>query len=189
MIMPTMQEAGLAQDGFGEKRMPIGKNRIAAICRVATLFLALATLLCGPASAGESMDLGKAIRIGIGKTMVIEFTDPDCPFCRKAAAYFRDRRDVTLYVFLKPLAMHTHAREKAQYILSAADRAKAYEEVMAGKLDGRQSTGITQAGMQLLEEHMAVARKERIDNVPTFIIAGRIITGFNQQQIEALLPR
>jgi thiol:disulfide interchange protein DsbC len=169
--------------------MPIAKKCAVAICRSALLFLVLTILSSGPASAGERMDLEKAIRIGTGKTMIVEFTDPDCPFCRKAAAYFRNRRDVTLYIFLKPLAMHTHAREKALYILSAHDRAKAYEEVMEGKLDGKQPAGINQPGIRLLEEHMAIARGEKVESVPVFMIAGRIITGFNQQQIEALLPR
>ncbi len=167
--------------------MLIENKCIATVCRLALLFLVFATVPVGPARAGEKMDLGKAIRIGTGKAMVIEFTDPDCPFCRKAAAYFRNRHDVTLYIFLKPLDMHPHAREKAQYILSAADRAKAYEEVMAGKLDGKQPAGISQAGKKLLEEHMAIAREEKMDSVPTFIISGRIVEGFDLRRIEELL--
>jgi thiol:disulfide interchange protein DsbC len=169
--------------------MFIVRNLGMVICRFVMIFLVLVTLPAGPAAAGDKMDLGKAIRIGTGKTMVIEFTDPDCPFCRKAAAYFSNRRDVTLYIFLKPLAMHPHAREKAEYILSAADRAKAYEEVMAGRLDGKRPAGVTPAGERLLDEHMAIARDEKIDSVPIFVIAGRIVTGFNEQKIEALLPR
>ncbi len=157
--------------------------------RIAMFFLVFMTLASKSAVAGEKIDLGKAIRIGTGNTMVVEFTDPDCPFCRKAAAYFRNRHDVTLFVFLKPLVIHPHAREKSQFILSAADRARAYEEVMSGKLDGSRPTAITHAGMRLLEEHIAIAREEKIAGVPTFIISGRIITGFDQKQIETLLQR
>ncbi len=169
--------------------MSIAHKCAEAISRIAVLFPVLVTLASGPASAGETMDLGKAIRIGTGKTMVIEFTDPDCPFCRKAAAYFRNRRDVTLYIFLKPLAMHPHAREKAQYILSASDKAHAYDEVMTGKLDGKEPGGITPEGKRLLEEHAAIARKYKIDRVPSFIISGRIVEGFDLRRIEELLPR
>ncbi len=169
--------------------MPVMGKYPATACRISMLFLALATMQIGPAAAGDRMDLGKAIRIGSGKTMVIEFTDPDCPFCRKAAAYFLRRTDITLYVFFKPLAMHPHAREKAQHILSSSDKTKAYVDIMAGKLDSWQQAVITPAGKRLLEEHMAIAREEKIDVVPTFIVAGRIVTGFDQQQIETLLPR
>jgi thiol:disulfide interchange protein DsbC len=40
------------------------------------------------ALSAETLDLDKALRIGTGKTTVIEFTDPDCPYCRKAYQYF-----------------------------------------------------------------------------------------------------
>jgi thiol:disulfide interchange protein DsbC len=30
-----------------------------------------------------------AVRIGNGRNKVIEFTDPDCPFCRKASRFFK----------------------------------------------------------------------------------------------------
>lgn len=168
--------------------MPLAHKCAETISWIATFLLVLVVLASEPASAGETMALGKAIRIGTGKSMVIEFTDPDCPFCRKAASYFRNRHDVTLYVFLKPLAMHPHAREKALHILSAPDRGKAYDDVMTGKLDGKQPIAATPAAERLLDEHMAIAREEKVDSVPTFIISGRIITGFNQQRIEALLP-
>lgn len=50
------------------------------LCR-ATLFIALLLLLFVPmAGAEDTLNLDKAIKIGTGKIMVIEFTDPDCPF-------------------------------------------------------------------------------------------------------------
>ncbi len=155
--------------------------------RVTVLFLLLS--LCFVTLAAAEMDLGKAIKIGSGKTLVIEFTDPDCPYCRKGAEFFRNRQDVTLYVFLTPLAIHPQAKEKAQYILSASDKAKAYDEVLSGKLDGHKPAGITAEGTKLLEEHMAIAKAAKADSTPTFIICGRIIEGFNPQRLEAALGK
>jgi thiol:disulfide interchange protein DsbC len=155
---------------------------------VTVLFLLL-SLCCIPLASADPLDLTKAIRIGSGKTMVIEFTDPDCPFCRRGAAFFRDRQDVTLYVFLTPLAIHPQAKEKAQYILSARDKAKAYDEVLSGRLDGQKLSGITAEGSKLLEEHMAMAREAKVDSTPIFIVCGRIITGFNQQKLEEALGK
>ena len=146
-------------------------------------------LYAGVAGADARMDLNKALKIGSGKTVVIEFTDPDCPYCRKGAAFFRDRRDVTRYIFFNPLPMHPQAREKAQFILSSPDRAKAYEEVMSGGLDNRKLTGITAAGIQLLKEQMAIAREAKAESTPTFIICGRIIQGFDQLKIEEILGK
>lgn len=151
--------------------------------------LFLLSLCCLPLAAAAQLDLDKAVKIGSGKTMVIEFTDPDCPFCRKGSEFFRTRRDVTRYIFFNPLPMHPQAKEKAQYVLSARDRAKAYEEVMSGKLDGKKPDGISEAGIKLLEEQMKIAKEAKVDSTPTFIIYGRIIEGFDQRKLEATLGK
>jgi thiol:disulfide interchange protein DsbC len=150
------------------------------------LFLSLS---CIRLAAGAPLDLDKAIKIGSGKVPVIEYTDPDCPYCRKGSAFFRSRRDVTRYIFLNPLAIHPQAKEKAQYILSASDKAKAYEEVMSGQLDGKQLSGINGEGIKLLEEHQAIAKEAKVDSTPTFVICGRIIEGFDQRKLEAALGK
>jgi thiol:disulfide interchange protein DsbC len=152
----------------------------------ACLSLVAAFLLPGTAPAA-GMDLGKALKIGTGKTMVIEFTDPDCPYCRKGAAFFLGRTDVTRYIFFNPLPMHPHAREKAAFILSSPDPAKSYEEVLSGKLDTTTFPAPTAASAAILGEQMAIAREEGFGSTPTYIISGRIIHGFNQQKIEQML--
>ncbi len=162
-------------------------------------FFLLLTVLCvtllpagiALAAAGGGLDLSKALVIGNGPKMVIEFTDPDCPFCRKAAAYFNNRRDVTLYIFFTPLAMHPHARQKAQYILSGTDKSRLYHEVMAGTVDKAPVHVLTNtpAGVKLLDEQQAIARKNGIDATPTFMIMGRIVEGFDQRKIEELLGK
>ena len=151
--------------------------------------LFLLCLSCIPCAANAQNDLSKAVKVGSGKTMVIEYTDPDCPFCRRASAYFHDRRDVTRYIFLNPLPMHPQAKEKAQYILSAPDKAKAYEEVMAGRLDGKKPEGITMEGIKLQEEHLAIAQGAKANSTPTFAICGRIIEGFDQEKLDAILGK
>jgi thiol:disulfide interchange protein DsbC len=155
----------------------------------ALLFVLLLVLVCTPCVVHAALDLDKAVKVGSGKKMLIEFTDPDCPFCRKGSAYFRNRSDITRYIILNPLPMHPTAREKAEYILSSSDKAKAYEEVMAGKLDGKKPEGITSEGKKLLEEHLKMAREENARSTPTYLIYGRIIQGFNQQLIEDLLGK
>jgi len=87
----------------------------------------------------KDLPLDKAVKIGNGRNKVIEFTDPDCPYCRKAAAFFKGRDDVTLYVFFFPLPIHKDAEAHARYVLCAADKAHALEEVMSGQLDGKEA--------------------------------------------------
>ena len=74
-----------------------------------------------------------AFKIGNGKTIVVEFTDPNCPYCRQAFHFFSQRKDVTIYVFLIPLSQD--AERKIRHILCSKDKSKAYENVMTGKLD------------------------------------------------------
>lgn len=155
---------------------------------VITILLAL-SLFCHPAIAAE-LDLNKSISIGSGSKTVIEFTDPDCPFCRKASKYFEGRNDVKRHVFFYPLPHHPKAKEKAQFILSQMDRAAAYRAVMSGKMDSIQKyEGITPFGAKLQEEQMEIARKHKIDSTPTFLINGRVIVGFDQRKIEEALGK
>lgn len=155
-----------------------------------TLILLVSLLVSGTASA-STIDLTKALVIGNGPKKVIEFTDPDCPFCRKASAYFHNRRDITRYVFFNPLAMHPNARLKVQYILSSPEKARLYHEVMSGMVDRMDAKNlpVTTAAVKLQEEQLAIAKKAGIDSTPTFMIMGRIIEGFDLPKIEELLGK
>jgi len=148
----------------------------------------LMIVLTAASAWGETLNLDKALKIGTGKTTIIEFTDPDCPYCRKAYQYFLTRPDVTLYIFFNPLSSHQNARQKAQYILSSDDRERAYAEVMSALFDTTPPEGVNDKGKRLLEEQMAIAQKMGIMEVPVFMIYGRIIKGFDRGKIEAILP-
>ena len=153
-----------------------------------TLFTLLSLALPALPVHAADLDLDKAIKVGSGKVMVIEFTDPDCPYCRKAEEFFGKRTDVTRYVFMVPLPMHQEAAGKAQYVLSAADAAKAYRDVMSGSLDGKTPQGVTEKGKNLLEEHRRNAQKAGVNGMPTFIISGMIIEGLDMQKMQKVLP-
>jgi thiol:disulfide interchange protein DsbC len=151
-----------------------------------SLMLLAATLFCHPAIAAD-LDLSKSITIGNGPKTVIEFTDPDCPFCRKASKYFDERSDVTRHVFFYPLPRHTRAKEKARFVLSMPDKAKAYHDVMSGKMDAAPPLASTQEGIKQQEEQLEIAKKNKIDSTPSFMINGRIIVGFDKDKIEEAL--
>jgi thiol:disulfide interchange protein DsbC len=154
-----------------------------------TLMLLTAALVCQPAFASD-LDVSKAITIGSGPKTVIEFTDPDCPYCRKASKYFDSRPDITRHVFFYPLPRHPKAKEKARYALSQMDRPAAYHAVMSGILDTVQKfEGITEAGIKLQEEQLEIAKKNKVNSTPTFMINGRIIVGFDQKKIEEALGK
>ena len=156
--------------------------------RIILIILFLAVAAASKPADATDLDFGKSVTIGSGSKTVVEFTDPDCSYCRKASKYFEGRRDVTRHIFFYPLPRHPKAKEKAQYILSQMDRATAYREIMSGKKDTvLKFEGITTKGIKLQEEQFAIARKMKVDSTPTFLINGRIIEGFDQKKIEEAL--
>jgi thiol:disulfide interchange protein DsbC len=152
------------------------------------LFLTVTVAAFSNFAEAANLDYGKSITIGSGPKVVVEFTDPDCPFCRKASKYFDGRSDITRHVFFFPLPRHPKAKEKAQYILSQTDRPAAYHDVMSGKMDSvLKFEGLTTKGIKLQEEQLEIAKKNKIDSTPTFLINGRVIVGFDQKKIEEAL--
>jgi thiol:disulfide interchange protein DsbC len=139
----------------------------------------------------KDLPLEKALKIGSGPHTVIEITDPDCPFCRKASDYFSKRSDVTRYVFFYPIpALHPNAEAKVRQIFCADDRARAYEEAMAGKLDDMKFTPCkSDEADNLLKAHKEIGDRIGMAGIgtPLFLIAGQIVNGANIPQIEKIL--
>jgi thiol:disulfide interchange protein DsbC len=133
--------------------------------------------------------LDKAIKIGTGKNKVIEFTDPDCPYCRQAAQYFKDK-NVTKYVYLIPIIrLHPKAEEKAKYILAAEDKAKAYYEVMSGAKDkdDLDSQKISKDVNAIYQAQQSIGNTIGITGTPVFWINGKYVQGANIKMFDTLL--
>jgi len=143
--------------------------------------------------AGKIKDipLDKAIIIGTGKNKVIEFSDPDCPYCRKAALYFKDK-NVTKYVYLIPIPqLHPKAEEKTKYILAAGDRAKAYYEVMSGAKDKDDLSNqkVSKEANDLYQYQQNIGSRVGINGTPVFWINGKYVPGANMKMFDALLEK
>lgn len=134
----------------------------------------------------KDLPLEKAVKVGNGPKKVIEFTDPDCPYCRRASDALKGRTDVTRYVFLTPLA-HPNAITKVYYILSAKDQEKAYHEMMDGKPVPASSTEYSQEVKAQAAAYLDYARSLAIDGTPTFFINGQQVVGADIDKINGLL--
>jgi len=146
------------------------------------------------------LPLNKAIRIGRGKNIVVEFTDIDCPYCRKLEEFFGKREDVTRYVFLFPLQqLHPSSMAKSMKVLCAKenDRAAAYADAMQGSLD-ELKPGISaandllsvcndQKALDLLMEYQEFGKKLGVQGTPALWINNTPVMGMNIPQIEQLL--
>ena len=138
------------------------------------------------AKAVKSLPLDKAVKIGEGKKTVIEFTDPDCPYCKKASEYFAKRTDVTRYVFFAPFA-HPAAITKIQYILGASNKAEAYDAMMFGQPIPASAKPPTEAVKALAQEHLEMAKKLGVQGTPTFFIGGAQVVGADLKKLDELL--
>ena len=137
----------------------------------------------------KDLPLGDAIKIGSGKKTVIEFADPVCPFCRRAYEHLAKRKDVTLYVFLYPLAqIHPQAVAMSRYILCSPDQAKTFGEAMSGGLDGKNLGAPAGCGKaNVLNEDIEAGKKAGVMGTPAFFINGRFVNGANLPLIDKLL--
>jgi thiol:disulfide interchange protein DsbC len=130
--------------------------------------------------------LGKALKIGNGRNVVVEFTDPDCPYCRKVNEFFSKRTDVTRYVFLYPVAkLHKEAPNKAAFILSAKDKVRAHDEVYSGKFDNPPIPRQSDASLKLVEDSINIARTVGIPGTPVLWVNGTFVNGADMQRIAA----
>ncbi|HEY3277096.1 MAG TPA: DsbC family protein [Syntrophorhabdaceae bacterium] len=138
----------------------------------------------------KELPLDKAVKIGEGKGKVIEFTDPDCPYCRKASEFFNKQKDVTRYVFFMPLPNHPDAENKVRYVFCATDKAAAYEEAMTGKLDGKKYEVCKTPEVDgLLALHKEWAVKLGINSTPFFIVNDQVVSGADIPKLEQALKQ
>lgn len=134
----------------------------------------------------KDLPLEKAVKVGHGAKTVIEFTDPDCPYCRRAAEALNKRTDITRFVFFTPLA-HPNAITKVYYILSAKDQEKAYHEMMAGKPLPATTAEYSKEVKDLAAEYLTIAKSLAIEGTPTFFINGQQVVGADIERINKLL--
>ena len=141
------------------------------------------------AAIAKFLPLEKALKIGNGPNTVIEFTDPDCPYCRKVDEFFTKRKDVTRYIFLFPLDNHPNAKTKALYILGNKDPGKAFHEVFTGVHDaGLQSAFTADPGAaRQLADNMKIGADLGVRGTPMLIINGNLVDGADMKRISQLL--
>jgi thiol:disulfide interchange protein DsbC len=137
----------------------------------------------------KTEDLKAGIKIGSGKNIVVEVTDPDCPFCRKMHAYWSMRADVTRYVFLKPLDIHPESLKKVKYILASPDQAKTLFEVYCGKFDNNKELSSEYDDKGKLDQQRKVVEKLQVSGTPTYWVNGRFVSGANIPLIERIIGK
>lgn len=133
------------------------------------------------------LPLDSALKIGNGKTAIVEFMDPNCYHCRQAYKFFSQRKDVTMNIFFFPLSKESADRIKQ--ILCSKDVLKTYEDVMSGKLDNNAPSAVCtdKKVEETVKTHMQLASQVGVRGTPLFYIKNQVVDGFDLPVIEKLL--
>jgi len=144
----------------------------------------------------KNIPLDKAVKIGNGPNTIIEFTDPDCPYCRKVDDVLSKRADLTRYVFLNPLdQLHPNARAKSLFILSSQNKEKAFRDVFGGKYD-KGGLPISAADLvkypnetKQLAEGIKIGQDLGVQGTPMLFVNGKVVNGADINKITQLLSK
>lgn len=92
-----------------------------------------------------------------------------------------------MYVFFYPLSQDSE--NKIRHILCAKDSAKAYDDVLGGKLDGSNQLNLCtdKNAEDMIKAHQEASAKIGVRATPLFYIKSQVIPGFDQPLIEKLL--
>lgn len=135
----------------------------------------------------ESLPLKNAIKVvrGNGQRKMAVFSDPDCPYCKKAEVEFNKLDNVTIYTFLYPLAFHKDAARKAKLVWCSKDQSQAWLDLM---LKGKVPEGNATCD-DPIQENLALGNRLRVEGTPAMILAnGKRIPGYvPAAKLESLL--
>lgn len=139
----------------------------------------------------SAIDPAKALVIGpAGAPTVIEFTDPVCPYCRALekfwAAKAAEGKPVRRLVYFVS-GIHPQAAGLAEHILCSSDKAAAFHAVYAGAAPP--TLAHCNAGHDKVAADATLTTKIGVAGTPTLVIDGRLVSGFQQGEIEAWLDQ
>ena len=138
----------------------------------------------------SKLPLDKAITVGKGPVQVIEITDPDCPYCRRASAWLDGRSDVTRKIFFAPMA-HPNAIEKVKLILAAKDPEAEYHSYMRGEHDKDTVVpAVTdEKAKAMADEHLKLAQEAKVNGTPTFFVNGTVVIGADTEGLKRAIEK
>lgn len=121
---------------------------------------------------------------------IIEFTDPDCPYCRALdkfwAAKKAEGKPVRRLIYFVS-GIHPQAAAKAEHILCSPDPEAEFERIYAGSVTGPLRT--CSEGKARVTRNGEAVGKMGIAATPTLIVDGRVISGFQQAELEEFLAK
>lgn len=152
------------------------------------------TALAQDASSAKrlsAIDPAKALAIGPKDApTVIEFTDPECPYCRALEKFWNvkaaEGKPVRQLVYFVS-GIHPQAAAKAEHILCSPDQEAAFHALYAG--DAPKLLRTCPTGHAKVAEDAALTARIGVSGTPTLIVDGKLIAGFQQAELEQFADR
>lgn len=137
----------------------------------------------------DQIDETKALAIGPpGAPKVIEFTDPDCPYCRALDRFWTSKategKAVRRLIYFVS-GIHPQAASKAEHIYCSSDREAAFRSIYAGEAPKKLLT--CPEGAAKIAADTKTVTAMGVSGTPTLFLDGRLISGFQQAEIQAFL--
>ncbi len=111
---------------------------------------------------------------GKGERVLVVFSDPDCPYCKRLEPELDKLNNVTIYTFPYPLeSLHPESPNKAVAVWCAPDRARAWADLMkTGKAPANKNCD------NPIQRNIQLAQRLGINGTPTLLAAdGRMLPG------------
>lgn len=136
-----------------------------------------------------AIDPAQALVIGpAGAPQVIEFTDPECPYCQALdrfwAAKAAEGKPVRRLLYFVS-GIHPQAAAKAEHILCSSDKAAAFKATYAGAAPPVLLK--CAAGAAKVAADARTVKAMGISGTPTLFVDGKMVSGFQQAELEAFL--
>jgi thiol:disulfide interchange protein DsbC len=137
----------------------------------------------------SAVDPRDALAIGPADApSVIEFTDPDCPYCQALerfwAAKAAEGKPVRRLIYFVS-GIHPEAAAKAEHILCSNDQEAAFKAVYSGHAP-RPLLKCPSGQAKVARDQLTVT-KMGVSGTPTLLVDGKLVSGFQQSELEAFL--
>lgn len=150
------------------------------------------TALAQDASARKrlaAINLADALVVGAPTApKVIEFTDPDCPYCQALERFWlakeAEGKPVQRLIYFVS-GIHPEAAAKAEHILCSPDPKSEFKSIYAGARPS--SFHKCRTGAEKVARDAETVRKMGVSGTPSLFVDGKLISGFQQGELEAFL--
>ena len=121
---------------------------------------------------------------GKGFKKIVEFTDPNCPYCLKANQFFSEINNAVERHIYFDTRIHPSAKNKVIHILCAKDKEKAFHDAYTNQLT---KYDYCEEGAVLAEQHQQASIEMAVSGTPTFYVGDNLVRGFDRQKLADFL--